>query len=139
AKTQHSISHANNRVIAESFDAAAIQGVKRLFASAKKNEQAGSFTIIGTVVEGEIDSFDNKLISEFAQLANSEIHVDGISMLLEDRLSIDPFLTGTRNIRQFISQDEATVLAKLAHAARQNPTTAEQVITGMVKETNNNV
>lgn len=139
AKTQHSISHASNRVISDSFDAAAIQGVKRLFASAKKDEQAGSFTIIGTVIEGEVDSFDNKLVSEFAQLANSEIHVDGLSMVLENRLSIDPFLTGTRNVHQFISQDEATVLAKLAHAARQNPQTAEEVITGMVKETNNNV
>lgn len=87
----------SGRTLSGGFDPAALYPPKRFFGAARKMENAGSLTILGTALVDTGSRMDELVYEEFKGTGNMELHLD--RRLANRRIypSIDVLKSGTRN------------------------------------------
>ncbi len=96
ARAYNTVAPASGKVLTGGIDAAALQHPKRFFGAARKTEEAGSLTIIGTTLTETGSRMDEVIYEEFKGTGNMEIH---LSRKLSNRRTFPAFdllLSGTR-------------------------------------------
>jgi transcription termination factor Rho len=86
----------SGRTLSGGFDPAALYPPKRFFGAARKMEEGGSLTIIGTALVDTGSRMDELVYEEFKGTGNMELHLD--RKLSERRIfpAIDVVRSGTR-------------------------------------------
>jgi len=88
------------------LDTRAMEIPRRLFAAARNTEEAGSLTIIGTVLIETNSRMDDVIFQEFKGTGNMELVLD--RKISEQRIypAIDIFLSGTRREELLIGEED---------------------------------
>jgi len=106
ARAYNTITPASGRVLSGGIDATALQRPKRFFGAARKIEQGGSLTIIGTALVETGSRMDDVIFEEFKGTGNMEIYLD--RKLADRRIfpAIDITRSGTRKEELLLEQEE---------------------------------
>ena len=106
ARAYNTITPASGRVLSGGIDATALQRPKRFFGAARKIEQGGSLTIIGTALVETGSRMDEVIFEEFKGTGNMEIYLD--RKLADRRIfpSIDITRSGTRKEELLLDPEE---------------------------------
>ncbi|MFN3967056.1 MAG: transcription termination factor Rho [Endomicrobiia bacterium] len=106
ARAYNTITPASGRVLSGGIDATALQRPKRFFGSARKIEQGGSLTIIGTALVETGSRMDDVIFEEFKGTGNMEIYLD--RKLADRRIfpAIDINRSGTRKEELLLEEEE---------------------------------
>jgi len=101
------------RTLTGGMDAAALEMPRRFFGLARKIENGGSVTVIGTALVETGSAMDQVIYEEFKSTGNSEIVLD--RSLAEARIfpAIDVLSSSTRRDERLYSEDEMQRLVKL--------------------------
>ena len=93
------------------LDTRAMEIPRRLFAAARNTEEAGSLTIIGTVLIETNSRMDEVIFQEFKGTGNMELCLD--RRISEQRIypAIDIFLSGTRREELLIGEEDLRKIA----------------------------
>jgi transcription termination factor Rho len=117
ARAYNNVVPSSGKVLSGGVDANALQRPKRFFGAARKVEEGGSLTIIGTALVDTGSRMDEVIFEEFKGTGNCEIHLDrrlyekrvfpaiqlNRSGTRREELLLQPeFLQKTRILRQFI-------------------------------------
>lgn len=129
----------SGRTLSGGLDPAALHMPKKFFGAARKIENGGSLTILGTALVETGSKMDEVIFEEFKGTGNMELVLD--RSLSERRIfpAIDIYKSGTRRDDLLLSQDEMTV----AYAMRREMNKGngsdviENLITTMMSCTNN--
>ena len=86
----------SGKILTGGVDASALQSPKRFFGAARKIEEGGSLTVIGTALVDTGSRMDEVIFEEFKGTGNSELHLD--RRLVDRRVwpAIDISRSGTR-------------------------------------------
>ncbi|HEY3047379.1 MAG TPA: transcription termination factor Rho [Polaromonas sp.] len=76
ARAYNNVLPSSGKVLTGGVDANALQRPKRFFGAARKIEEGGSLTIIGTALVDTGSRMDEVIFEEFKGTGNSEIHLD---------------------------------------------------------------
>lgn len=103
----------SGKLLAAGLDASALQKPRQVFGAARNTEEAGSLTVIATVLTATGSRVDEVIAEEFVGRANSDVVLD--RALAERRVfpAIDVGRTGTRREDRLLSAAEARELAVL--------------------------
>ncbi len=134
----------SGRTLSGGIDPIALYPPKRFFGAARKCEEGGSLTIIGTCLVETGSRMDEVIYEEFKGTGNMEVHLD--RKLAERRVypAIDIQKSGTR--REELLLDESTLkavwlLRRMVSMISNDPTsyaeTTEKVLERMAKTANN--
>ena len=134
----------SGRTLSGGIDPIALYPPKRFFGAARKCEEGGSLTIIGTCLVDTGSRMDEVIYEEFKGTGNMEVHLD--RKLAERRVypAIDIQKSGTR--REELLLDESTLkavwlLRRMVSMVSNDPTsyaeTTEKVLERMSKTANN--
>jgi transcription termination factor Rho len=96
----------SGKILTGGIDASALQGPKRFFGAARKLEEGGSLTILGTALVETGSKMDEVIFEEFKGTGNMELHLD---RRLSDRRmfpAIDINRSGTRKEELLTAPDE---------------------------------
>lgn len=106
ARAYNTVTPSSGKVLSGGIDASAMEGPKKIFGSARKTEEQGSLTIIGTALDKNKSQMDNYILQEFSGTGNCELFLD---RNLSDRRiypAIDITLSGTRNEDKFFENGQ---------------------------------
>ncbi len=130
----------SGRTLTGGFDPAALYPPKHFFGAARKLEEGGSLTIIGTCLVDTGSRMDDLIYEEFKGTGNSEVHLN--RKLTERRIfpAIDAERSSTR--REELLLDEETLqrvwtLRRMMDMMGGGPEAIEPVIQRLSKKTNN--
>jgi transcription termination factor Rho len=103
----------SGKMLCAGLDSAALPHAKRLFASARETEEAGSLTVLASVLTGTDSRVNDIIVEEFSGKANCEIVLD--PRLAEQHVypALDLGRTGTRREDNLLSEAEAARLRRL--------------------------
>ncbi|MBU2567592.1 MAG: transcription termination factor Rho [Elusimicrobia bacterium] len=106
ARAYNTTTPASGRVLSGGIDATALQRPKRFFGAARKIEEGGSLTIIGTALVETGSRMDDVIFEEFKGTGNMEIYLD--RKLADRRIfpSIDVGRSGTRKEELLLEEDD---------------------------------
>lgn len=128
------------RAPAVGVDPAALQPVKRIFASARNLDEQGSLTIIATALVETGSRLDEAIIEELADAATAELR---LSRALADRRiypAVDVIGSGTRREETLLGTDELRVLAGVRRTlAEVGEQAAIESVLGRLTQTGSNV
>jgi transcription termination factor Rho len=129
----------SGKILSGGVDANALQKPKRFFGAARKMEEGGSMTIIGTALVDTGSKMDEVIFEEFKGTGNMEIQLD--RRLADKRIfpAIDIKKSGTR--KEELLLDEATlnrvwILRKLFSSL--NPSDSLEFLLEKMNGTSNN-
>ncbi|MHC4716300.1 MAG: transcription termination factor Rho [Planctomycetota bacterium] len=129
----------SGRIMTGGVDANALQKPKRFFGAARKIEEGGSLTIIGTALIETGSKMDEVIFEEFKGTGNSELHLD--RRLVDRRVwpAIDISRSGTRKEELLLDPQELKLIYRLRKVlADLNPVEAmELLINRLQKHTSN--
>jgi len=96
----------SGRILSGGIDSTAFQGPKRFFGAARKIEEGGSLTIIGSCLIDTGSRMDEVIFEEFKGTGNSELHL--VRELADRRIfpSFDLTRSGTRKEELLLHQEE---------------------------------
>ncbi|HEX7900868.1 MAG TPA: transcription termination factor Rho, partial [Planctomycetota bacterium] len=96
----------SGRILSGGIDSTAFQGPKRFFGAARKTEEGGSLTIIGSCLIDTGSRMDEVIFEEFKGTGNSELHL--VRELADRRIypSFDLTRSGTRREELLLHKDE---------------------------------
>ncbi len=96
----------SGRILSGGIDSTAFQGPKRFFGAARKTEEGGSLTIIGSCLVDTGSRMDEVIFEEFKGTGNSELHL--VRELADRRIypSFDLTRSGTRREELLLHKDE---------------------------------
>ena len=96
----------SGKILSGGVDANAMHRPKRFFGAARKIENGGSLTIIGTALIETGSRMDEVIFEEFKGTGNNELVLD--RRIAEKRIwpAIDIFKSGTRKEEQLLGEDE---------------------------------
>src|SRR5690606_10523425 len=96
----------SGRTLTGGFDPAALYPAKRIFGAARKAEEGGSLTIIGTALVETGSRMDDLIYEEFKGTGNMELHLD--RRLAERRIfpAINVEKSGTRQEQLLIPEKD---------------------------------
>ena len=96
----------SGRILSGGIDSTAFQGPKRFFGAARKVEEGGSLTIIGSCLIDTGSRMDEVIFEEFKGTGNSELHL--VRELADRRIfpSFDLTRSGTRREELLLHKDE---------------------------------
>ncbi|MBI2900016.1 MAG: transcription termination factor Rho [Planctomycetes bacterium] len=96
----------SGRILSGGIDSTAFQGPKRFFGAARKVEEGGSLTIIGSCLIDTGSRMDEVIFEEFKGTGNSELHL--VRELADRRIfpSFDLTRSGTRKEELLLHPDE---------------------------------
>lgn len=105
ARAYNTVTPSSGKVLSGGIDAHAMEGPKKIFGAARKTEQKGSLTIIGTALDKNKSQMDFYILQEFAGTGNCELYLD--PNLANKRVypAIDIIQSGTRNEDKFFKED----------------------------------
>ena len=105
ARAYNTVTPSSGKVLSGGIDANAMEGPKKIFGAARKTEEKGSLTIIGTALDRNKSQMDNYILQEFSGTGNCELFLD--PNLANRRIypAIDITLSGTRNEDKFFKDD----------------------------------
>lgn len=111
----------SGRTLTGGFDPAALQPAKKFFGAARKIEDAGSLTIIGTCLVETGSRMDDLIYEEFKGTGNMELHLD--RKLAERRIfpAIDVTRSGTRQEELLYGEEEMKQVATLRRMLEMLP------------------
>lgn len=103
----------SGRTLTGGFDPAALWPAKRFFGAARKCEEAGSLTVIGTALVDTGSRMDDLIYEEFKGTGNMELHLD--RRLAERRIfpSINIERSGTRKEELLLSEKDYKKIATM--------------------------
>ncbi len=98
----------SGRILSGGIDSTAFQGPKRFFGAARKVEEGGSLSIIGSCLVDTGSRMDEVIFEEFKGTGNSELHL--VRELADRRMypSFDLTRSGTRREELLLHKDEIT-------------------------------
>ncbi|MFM6974681.1 MAG: transcription termination factor Rho [Agromyces sp.] len=120
-------------------DPSSVFAIKKLFGAARKVENGGSLTIVGTVTEAD-RAGDTVLVDELRGAATSVLRLS--SDLVQQRVfpAVDVHESGTVGAQSFLSADEDLVLEKLRRQlANEDRVAALQAIASRMRESASNL
>jgi transcription termination factor Rho len=96
----------SGRILSGGIDSTAFQGPKRFFGAARKIEEGGSLTIVGSCLVDTGSRMDEVIFEEFKGTGNSELHL--VRELADRRMfpSFDLTRSGTRREELLLHKDE---------------------------------
>jgi transcription termination factor Rho len=105
--------NSSGRTLSGGFDPAALYPAKRFLGAARKNENGGSLTIIGTALVETGSRMDDLIYEEFKGTGNMELHLN--RSLAERRVfpAIDIEKSGTRQEHLLIPEDRMKKIVTL--------------------------
>jgi transcription termination factor Rho len=106
ARAHNTVIPHSGKILSGGVDANALQKPKRFFGSARKIEEGGSLTIIGTALVDTGSRMDDVIFEEFKGTGNMELVLD---RNLSDRRiypSIDVNRTGTRREEKLLTRKD---------------------------------
>jgi len=103
----------SGKILSGGVDAHALQKPKRFFGAARKLEEGGSLTIIGTALVDTGSKMDEVIFEEFKGTGNSELHLD--RRLVDKRVwpAIDVAASGTRKEEWLLDPKELELIYRL--------------------------
>jgi len=119
----------SGRIMTGGIDANALQKPKRFFGAARKIEEGGSLTIIGTALIETGSKMDEVIFEEFKGTGNSELHLD--RRLVDRRVwpAIDISRSGTRKEELLLDPQELKLVYRLRKVlADLNPVEAMELL-----------
>jgi len=106
ARAYNTVAPASGKVLTGGIDATALQHPKRFFGAARKTEESGSLTIIGTALVETGSRMDEVIYEEFKGTGNMEMH---LSRKLSNRRTFPAFdllQSGTRREDLLMDEDQ---------------------------------
>jgi transcription termination factor Rho len=119
----------SGKILTGGVDANALQKPKRFFGAARKVEEGGSLTIIGTALIDTGSKMDEVIFEEFKGTGNSELHLD--RRLVDRRVwpAIDISRSGTRKEELLLDKQELKLVYRLRKVlAEMNPVEAMELL-----------
>jgi len=103
----------SGKILTGGVDASALQSPKRFFGAARKIEEGGSLTVIGTALVDTGSRMDEVIFEEFKGTGNSELHLD--RRLVDRRVwpAIDISRSGTRKEELLLDPTELKLIYRL--------------------------
>ena len=103
----------SGRTLSGGLDSRAMEEPRKLFAAARQTEEAGSLTIIATILVDTGSRMDQLIFEEFKGTGNTEIVLD--RKLAERRIwpAIDIQKSGTRKEERLMAADELQKVTKI--------------------------
>jgi len=103
----------SGKILTGGVDASALQAPKRFFGAARKIEEGGSLTVIGTALIDTGSRMDEVIFEEFKGTGNSELHLD--RKLVDRRVwpAIDISRSGTRKEELLLDPTELKLTYRL--------------------------
>jgi len=139
ARAYNTMTPSSGRVLSGGIDANALQKPKRFFGSARKIEEKGSITIIGTALIETGSRMDDVIFEEFKGTGNMEIYLD--RKLADKRIfpAIDITRSGTRKEELLLEEDELNKVWILRKVLTQlNPVEAMELLIEKLSGTKSN-
>jgi transcription termination factor Rho len=129
----------SGKLLSGGVDANALTRPKRFFGSARKVEEGGSLTVIGTALVDTGSRMDEVIFEEFKGTGNQEIVLD--RKLVDRRIwpSIDINRSGTRKEEMLMDPEEhrrVTILRRVLND--MNPPDAMELLVGRLQKTKTN-
>jgi len=127
------------RTMSGGIDAAAFLGPRAFFGAARKVEQGGSLTIVGTVLVDTGSRMDQVIFEEFKGTGNMELYLD--RDLADRRIfpSFDLMRSGTRREELLVSEPELRAMHRLRRmAADLKPREAMESLLERIAKTSSN-
>jgi transcription termination factor Rho len=106
ARAYNAIAPASGKILTGGVDANALQRPKRFFGAARKAEEGGSLSIIGSVLVETGSRMDEVIFEEFKGTGNMEIHLSRKMATLRVFPSFDLPSSGTRREELLLSKVE---------------------------------
>ena len=129
----------SGRTLSGGLDPAALHMPKKFFGAARKIENGGSLTILGTALVETGSKMDDVIFEEFKGTGNMELVLD--RSLSERRIfpAIDIYKSGTRRDDLLLTNDEMSVIYNIRKDLSRNHTSEvmENLISSMLRYTNN--
>jgi transcription termination factor Rho len=119
----------SGKILTGGVDANALQKPKRFFGAARKMEEGGSLTIIGTALIDTGSKMDEVIFEEFKGTGNSELHLD--RRLVDRRTwpAIDISRSGTRKEELLLDPQELKLVYRLRKVlSEMNPVEAMELL-----------
>ncbi len=129
----------SGKILSGGVDANALQRPKRFFGSARKVEEGGSLTIIGTALVDTGSRMDEVIFEEFKGTGNQEIVLD--RKLVDRRIwpSIDINRSGTRKEEMLLDPEEYRLICVLRRVLNDmNPPDAMELLVTRLEKTKSN-
>ena len=129
----------SGKILSGGVDANALQRPKRFFGSARKVEEGGSLTIIGTALIETGSRMDEVIFEEFKGTGNQEIHLD--RKLVDRRVwpAIDISCSGTRREEMLLDPEEYRRVCILRRVlSDMNPPDAMELLVTRLQKTKSN-
>ncbi|MDZ7616181.1 MAG: transcription termination factor Rho [Patescibacteria group bacterium] len=129
----------SGKLLSGGLDANALQRPKRFFGSARKVEEGGSLTIIGTALVDTGSRMDEVIFEEFKGTGNQEISLD--RKLVDRRIwpAIDINRSGTRREEMLLDPEEHRRVCILRRVlSDMNPPDAMELLVGRLEKTKTN-
>jgi transcription termination factor Rho len=129
----------SGKLLSGGVDANALQRPKRFFGSARKVEEGGSLTIIGTALIDTGSRMDEVIFEEFKGTGNLEISLD--RSLVDKRIwpAIDINRSGTRREEMLLDPEEHRRVCILRRVLNEmNPPEAMELLTTRLAKTKTN-
>lgn len=139
ARSYNQVVPPSGKVLSGGVDSNALHHPKRFFGAARKIEEGGSLTIIGTALIDTGSRMDEVIFEEFKGTGNMEIHLD--RRLVDRRIfpAIDIFKSGTRREELLLTEEELHKMWLLRKVLSPlNPVEAMELILEKMKETKSN-
>jgi transcription termination factor Rho len=130
----------SGRTLSGGFDPAALYPSKRFFGAARKIENGGSLTIIGTALVDTGSKMDDLIFEEFKGTGNMELRLE--RNLAERRIfpAFDIMRSGTRKEELLLSSETLSriiAIRRMFDALGESGNSSEMIISQMAKTKNN--
>ena len=129
----------SGKILTGGVDASALQSPKRFFGAARKIEEGGSLTVIGTALVDTGSRMDEVIFEEFKGTGNSELHLD--RRLVDRRVwpAIDISRSGTRKEELLLDPTELKLTYRLRKAlADMQPVEAMELLLSRLSKVQTN-
>ena len=139
ARAWNSECPSSGKLLSGGVDANALTRPKRFFGSARKVEEGGSLTVIGTALVDTGSRMDEVIFEEFKGTGNQEIVLD--RKLVDRRIwpSIDINRSGTRKEEMLLDPEEHRRICILRRVLNDmNPPDAMELLVGRLQKTKTN-
>jgi transcription termination factor Rho len=139
ARAWNSECPSSGKLLSGGVDANALTRPKRFFGSARKVEEGGSLTVIGTALIDTGSRMDEVIFEEFKGTGNQEIQLD--HKLVDRRIwpAIDINRSGTRKEEMLMDPEEYRRMCILRRVLNDmNPPDAMELLVGRLQKTKSN-
>jgi len=129
----------SGKILTGGVDASALQSPKRFFGAARKIEEGGSLTVIGTALVDTGSRMDEVIFEEFKGTGNSELHLD--RRLVDRRVwpAIDISRSGTRKEELLLDPAELKLIYRLRKVlADMQPVDAMELLLSRLQKVGTN-